>query len=139
MRQRFVRAQSDPQMFMTWFERYYEKVLPTAEAKEQRSRIVASGIEIAPILSRAWSNFAKPENDIRRELRTLTMPVFVAWAKQDKLVQWARNREAISKIPMYQIIFFEAGHTPFSEQPDQFMSALELFLKEQTFNTYKAT
>jgi pimeloyl-ACP methyl ester carboxylesterase len=130
MSQRFERAQREPQVFMTWFERYYEKVLLTAEAKEQRSRIVASGIEIASMLSLAWSNFSKPVNDIRRELRTLTMPVLVAWAKQDKLVQWARNREAISKIPVHQVIFFEAGHTPFLEQPDQFISALELFLKE---------
>jgi pimeloyl-ACP methyl ester carboxylesterase len=108
---------------MTWFERYYEKVLPKAEAKEQRSRIVVSGLKIATRLSRAWRNFSKLKNDISRVLRTLSMPVLVAWAKQDKLMQWARNRDAIGKIPMHQVIFFEAGRTPFFEQPDQFSSA----------------
>jgi pimeloyl-ACP methyl ester carboxylesterase len=131
MSQRFIRAQTQPQGFMRWFAGYYAKVLPMESAKEQRSRIVVSGLEIAPILARAWRNFAKPENDIRQKLRTLTMPVLVAWAKQDKLVRWSRNRQALMVIPIHEVMFFEAGHTPFLEQPDQFMNALELFLEEE--------
>jgi pimeloyl-ACP methyl ester carboxylesterase len=55
------------------------------------------------------------------------MPVLVTWARQDRLVRWSRNRKAIELIARRQVEFFEAGHTPFLEDPARFVSLVEPF------------
>ena len=128
MSSRFAAAERDPGAFLEWFARYYEGVLSGPAALAQRERIVASGLEIAPLLAQAWQGFADPRNDIRDELPTLSLPVLVTWARRDRLVRWSRNRRAVERIPRVQVEFFEAGHTPFLEDPARFAASLEAFL-----------
>ncbi|MFY7913974.1 MAG: alpha/beta fold hydrolase [Rubrivivax sp.] len=128
MSRRFAAADRDPEAFQQWFARYYGQVLTGEAAGAQRQRIVASGLEIAPLLAQAWHGFAEPENDIRSDLPGLQMPVLVTWARQDRLVRWSRNRQAIELIPRRQVEFFDAGHTPFLEEPARFVSLVEPFL-----------
>lgn len=128
MSSRFAAAEREPEAFQAWFARYYAQVLTGEAAWAQRQRIVASGLEIAPLLVQAWRGFADPDNDIRRELPGLQMPVLVTWARQDRLVRWSRNRKAIELIARRQVEFFEAGHTPFLEDPARFVSLVEPFL-----------
>ncbi|MGV2433955.1 MAG UNVERIFIED_CONTAM: hypothetical protein LVT10_02805 [Anaerolineae bacterium] len=35
------------------------------------------------------------------------MPVFVGWAMRDGLVQWSRNRDAVTSIPGALLVRFE--------------------------------
>jgi pimeloyl-ACP methyl ester carboxylesterase len=114
--------------FAAWFEGYYSSILVTAEASEQRSRIVKSGYEMAPLLYEAWDSFSKPEAYLGTVVPLLTMPVFVGWADRDGLVQWSRNRETIEKIPHLTIRHFDAGHTPFIETPQAFNDEAQAFL-----------
>jgi 4,5:9,10-diseco-3-hydroxy-5,9,17-trioxoandrosta-1(10),2-diene-4-oate hydrolase len=132
MSRRFAAADRDPEAFQQWFARYYGQVLTGEAAGAQRQRIVASGLEIAPLLAQAWHGFAEPENDIRSDLPGLQMPVLVTWARQDRLVRWSRNRKAIELIARRQVEFFEAGHTPFLEEPSRFVSLVEPFLASAT-------
>src|SRR5262249_52983854 len=71
----------------SWFQRafasYYRRVLPTEAAAEQRSRIIASGSEIAPILADAWASFGEPSADLRAMAEEITCPVLVTWATRD--------------------------------------------------------
>jgi pimeloyl-ACP methyl ester carboxylesterase len=57
------------------------------------------------------------------------MPVFVGWAMRDGLVQWSRNRDAVTSIRGATIVRFEhSGHTPFIEEAAAFNAALTPFL-----------
>lgn len=129
MARRFESAQADPQAFLAWFAKYYQQVLPAEQARAQRELIVAAGIEIAPVIGRAWRGFLRPENDLRSRLSQLRAPVLVTWAQRDTVVRWSRNRTAIASIPQHQVHFFDAGHTPALERPQAFVETLTAFLK----------
>lgn len=130
MARRFVRAAIDPATFQAWFASYYNDVLPMPQAANQRERIVASGLEVAPLLAQAWRGFSLPENDLRSRMSSLRTPVLITWAQRDDVVRWSRNRHAISAIPNHRVEFLDAGHTPMLEQPDHFMRIVEPFLAQ---------
>jgi len=130
MARRFVRAASDPAAFQAWFASYYDDVLPMPHAANQRERIVASGLEVAPLLAQAWRGFSRPENDLRSRMPGLRVPVLITWAQRDAVVRWSRNREAIGGIPNHRVEFLEAGHTPMLEQPEHFLRTVEPFLAQ---------
>ncbi|MCA2976661.1 MAG: alpha/beta hydrolase [Myxococcaceae bacterium] len=125
---RFRAGAAGDASFPAWFERYYADVLVTKAAEAQRARIVAAGWESAPVLEQAWRSFARPEADLRRQAATLAMPVLVAWARQDGLIQWSRNEAAVRQMPTAQVVFFEGGHAAFLEQPEAFLGAVRPFL-----------
>jgi len=116
--------------FPRWFGRYYRVVLPGEAARAQRERIVAAAYASAPVLVQAWSSFARPDADQRHVARGLRCPVFVAWARSDRVIQLRRNRPAIAAIPNARLELFPGGHAPFLECPDAFMPALAGFLAE---------
>lgn len=112
------------------FRRYYGLVLPRPAARPQRERIIAAASEAAPILVQAWRSFGEPGADTRDLAAGLSCPVLVAWAKQDRILQLARNRPAIERIPRARLELYPGGHSPFLECPDEFESSLETFLAE---------
>jgi pimeloyl-ACP methyl ester carboxylesterase len=114
--------------FMPWFDEYYRSILVTDASVARRKLIVEAGYESAAILEQAWHSFAQPEADQRALAATLKMPVLVAWASRDGLIQWSRNREAIEAIPGVKVVQLEAGHTPFLETPAEFLAAVTPFL-----------
>jgi pimeloyl-ACP methyl ester carboxylesterase len=128
MARKFESATEDPQGFGDWFERYYQQVLPSDQARTQRDRIVAARAEIAPVVGRAWRGFLRPENDLRARLGQLRVPVLVTWARRDTVVRWSRNRAAVESIPQHQLHVFDAGHTPSLETPQAFLETLQAFL-----------
>jgi pimeloyl-ACP methyl ester carboxylesterase len=130
MAQRFDSAASAPAAFQAWFARYYDDVLPMPLAENQRARIVASGLEVAPLLALAWRGFSRPENDLRSRMSGLRAPVLLTWAQRDVVVRWSRNRDAISVIPNHRVEFLDAGHTPMLEQPEHFLRIVEPFLAQ---------
>lgn len=110
------------------FRRYYGLVLPGRDAREQRERIVASASESAAVLADAWRSFGAAEADTRAQAASLRCPVFVAWAKRDRVLQLSRNRAAIDAIPGARLETFPGGHAAFLESPDSFEASLERFL-----------
>ncbi len=117
-----------------WFPRafgmYYRMVLPEPAAHEQRERIIASSTEIASILAEAWQSFGDASSDQRAMARALRCPVFVAWAKNDRILQLKRNLPGIRSIHNVRFETFPGGHAPFLECPEEFASALATFLDE---------
>lgn len=114
--------------FADWFRGYYGEVLITPAAAAQREAIIAAGYESAPVLAQAWRSFATSEANLTPLLPRLTMPTLVAWAKEDNLIRWSRNKDAVAQLPRAEVRFFEAGHAAFLEAPEAFNAALESFL-----------
>jgi pimeloyl-ACP methyl ester carboxylesterase len=114
--------------FKPWFDEYYRSILVTDASAARRTLIVEAGYESAPVLEQAWRSFAQPEADQRALAASLKMPVLVAWAARDGLIQWSRNREAIEAIPGVKVLQFEAGHSPFLETPAEFLAVVTPFL-----------
>jgi pimeloyl-ACP methyl ester carboxylesterase len=99
------------------------------EAAARRDAIVASAYEIAPRLAEAWDSFRRPDADLRPLIPRVTMPVLFAWAAEDRLVSFARSREAIERFPNHRVVMFRAGHSPFLETPRDLNAAVAAFLE----------
>ncbi|HVH05242.1 MAG TPA: alpha/beta hydrolase, partial [Myxococcota bacterium] len=111
---------------------YYRLVLPGPTARAHRERIVAAGRASAPRLVEAWRSFGRADADLRALAAQLRCPVLVAWAERDRVIQLARNRPAIERIPGARLELFPAGHAAFLECPDAFARTLAAFLDALT-------
>jgi 4,5:9,10-diseco-3-hydroxy-5,9,17-trioxoandrosta-1(10),2-diene-4-oate hydrolase len=110
------------------FAAYYRRlVLPRAPALAQRERIIAAGRALAPLLAQSWRGFAEPEADLRALPAQLSIPVWLAWAKSDRLVSWERSRRAALRFPNRKVTLFRGGHAAFLEDPDRFATHFRAF------------
>jgi 4,5:9,10-diseco-3-hydroxy-5,9,17-trioxoandrosta-1(10),2-diene-4-oate hydrolase len=95
-------------------------VLPEPAARNRRRQIIAQGRRLAPALRRAWESFARPEADIRDVAAELDIPVWAAWAENDRVIPLAFCRDAIGALRHGRLTRYRAGHAVFLEQPDAF-------------------
>lgn len=114
--------------FKPAFALYYRLVLRGRAATQQRRRIVASAYEIAPLLRQAWAGFGRPQADIRALAAALDIPIWIAWAKQDRVIPLARCRAAIKTLRQATVTTFSGGHAAFLEQPARFVEGFDRFL-----------
>lgn len=109
------------------FARYYRLVLPAKAAKVQRTRIIARCREVAGVLSQAWASFGRPEADLGDLAAGLRVPVWVAWARGDRVIPLSRCRATLARIPSANLTLFDGGHSAFLEDPDAFAAGFEVF------------
>jgi 4,5:9,10-diseco-3-hydroxy-5,9,17-trioxoandrosta-1(10),2-diene-4-oate hydrolase len=114
--------------FRPLFALYYGLVLPSPAARDQRRRIVVAAYDIAPVLVQSWTSFAQADADIRALAAGLDVPVWFAWARNDKVIPLSRCRPAISAMTRASISEFDAGHAAFLEQPEAFVEGFEAFV-----------
>lgn len=125
---RFKRGAARDASFAAWFARYYEGILKAPAAAARKAAIVAAGYESAPVLAQAWDSFRQEDANLAPLLARLTMPVLVTWAKQDAIITWSGSRKSIARLENAKVVFFDAGHSAFLEQPDAFNAELASFL-----------
>lgn len=118
-----------------WFARAYRfyyrhVVLPRKPARAQRERIIAAGYEAAPLLRQAWESFAAPDADIRQLVPQIQCPVWIAWARGDRVIPWSMCRAAARKFPNRKITLFAGGHSAFLENPERFAKGFRAFAKK---------
>jgi pimeloyl-ACP methyl ester carboxylesterase len=109
------------------FALYYRMVLPMPAAAEQRRRIVAASVELAPLLAQAWASFGRPEADIRASAEALDAPIWFAWGRRDKVIPLSQCRPCIDRMKTATLTVFDAGHAAFLEQPVAFAEGLLAF------------
>jgi 4,5:9,10-diseco-3-hydroxy-5,9,17-trioxoandrosta-1(10),2-diene-4-oate hydrolase len=127
---RFFEAGARGARWFPWaFELYYRLVLSGKPAFAQRSRIVAAGPEMAPILTQAWRSFGGADADLSGEAAGLSLPVLFAWAKSDQIVAWSRSKRAVDTIPHAKVEFFKGSHAAFLEDPVAFQTSFLAFVK----------
>lgn len=115
--------------FPTAFAAYYRfMVLSGAAARAHRERVVAAGRDLAPILADAWTGFGEPGGDLRALAPQLTLPVWLAWAKGDQFVSWARTKAAVAHMPIHRVTLFQGGHSAFLEDPEAFAAGFRSFV-----------
>lgn len=116
--------------FKTAFWAYYRLlVLPSAAARAQRKRIIAAAYEVAPVLRDAWLSFAQNEADTRTMAAAIDVPIWVAWAKGDKVIALSRCLPAIKAMKRARLTKFGGGHAAFLERPRQFAKEFKRFAK----------
>lgn len=117
----FAAGERGAAWFDAAFAAYYRLlVLPQSEAAAQRRRIVASARATAKVARQAWESFGRPEADQVAVLQGLGLPVWAAWARDDRVIPLALVRAALDATPGAEIASFHAGHAAFLEQPDAF-------------------
>jgi 4,5:9,10-diseco-3-hydroxy-5,9,17-trioxoandrosta-1(10),2-diene-4-oate hydrolase len=102
------------------FDLYYRMVLPTPAARRRRGEIVAGARRLAPLMRQAWSSFGRPEADLTDLAASLDIPIWIAWAKADRVIPFDRVRPAVMRMKQARVSVFRGGHAPFLEQPDAF-------------------
>ena len=120
--------------FAAAFGAYYRYlVLPSRAAAAARMRIIAAGAETAPVLQSAWTGFGRPASDLRLAAASLAVPVWFAWARQDRIIPLWRNRPAIRAIRDMTLTTYDGGHAAFLEQPEDFLRDLLRFCEQRGF------
>lgn len=115
--------------FMPLFHGYYRfMVLPQAAAAAQRENIIRSGYEIAAVLRDAWRGFGRKEADLRSLAQSLSVPVWFAWAKQDRVIPLSLCMPCIRQMPKAYVTRYPGGHAAFLEQPEAFIEGLDAFV-----------
>jgi 4,5:9,10-diseco-3-hydroxy-5,9,17-trioxoandrosta-1(10),2-diene-4-oate hydrolase len=108
---------------------YYRRlVLPAAAAAAQRQRIIAAGRELAPLSRSAWESFGRPDSDLRAAALALDVPVWVAWARSDRVIPLRLVQPCIKQMKRATLTLFEGGHAAFLEQPEAFVREFEAFV-----------
>ena len=130
LERKFSKGVQKNQNYLNWFKNYYEKILITEHSYNTRKNIIDSAYEISPLLKEAWHSFRMPNSDLRKYIPQIETPVFFAWAIKDKLVSYDRNKKSIEMFKNRSVEFFEAGHAPFLETPEQFNRAANTFFKK---------
>lgn len=111
------------------FALYYRMVLPSRQAATQRRKIVAAGYRLAPLLRQGWASFGRPEAYLGPLVEPLDVPVWIAWARRDKVIPLDRCRPTIARFRHGRLSTFDAGHTPFLEQPEAFAREFAAFVE----------
>jgi pimeloyl-ACP methyl ester carboxylesterase len=114
--------------FTPAFAAYYRLMLPKPPARARRRAIIAARFEIAQLLAQAWRGFADPSSDLRSAAAGLSCPVLFTWAMRDRFVRYDLCLGAIRAVPNATVEKFDAGHTPFLETPEAFVSSVTRFL-----------
>jgi 4,5:9,10-diseco-3-hydroxy-5,9,17-trioxoandrosta-1(10),2-diene-4-oate hydrolase len=126
----FFRAgEEGKRWFAPVFRFYYGRVLSGRPARAQRERIVAAGYETAPVLRQAWESFARPDADLRALVPRVDCPVWIAWAKSDRIIAWSRSKQAMGGFRNRNITLFRGGHAAFLKDPDRFAKAFAKFMR----------
>ncbi len=110
------------------FRLYYHIVLPSLAAVAQRNRIIANAYQSAPLLEQVWRSFSRPNADIRVLAAVLTAPIWVAWARSDRVIPARLCMPTVRRLRHAELSFFAGGHAPFLEQPEAFATAFEAFI-----------
>jgi pimeloyl-ACP methyl ester carboxylesterase len=127
----FFRAgENGKKWFAPAFRFYYRRIVWPRAPKEARERVIAAGYEMAPLLRQAWESFAAPDADIRHLVPAIKSPVWIAWARGDRVIPWALCRAAARKFPNRKITLFRGGHSAFLEDPKRFAKAFRAFAKK---------
>jgi len=104
-----------------------EHVLPAAiERADEASR----SPHRAEVYGSLWRSFTDPDHDARPLAAAVRCPTLLAWGTHDPVLPWRldgrRARTALSDTQT--VTFAGAGHQPFIERPDEFLSRTTSFL-----------
>lgn len=117
----FGRAERRDPRFPQQFREYYETtLLPSPAAALRREEIVAAGMATAPAIRQAWLSFAENDADLRPLAETISGPVLIAWAKDDKVNAWRFSRRGAEMFPNRRVELMPGGHSAFLESPEIF-------------------
>ncbi len=108
---------------------YTQMVLPRAP-NTHRKRIIEAGYEMAPLLRAAWERFAGDDADTRALVSKVACPILFAWARSDRILAWARAKEAAATAKNGTIALMKGGHAAFLEDPNVFADALRGFMRK---------
>lgn len=124
----FARGARGARWYPRAFAALYRGVLSAPPAAEQRTRIVATAREMAPLLAAAWRSFGERADDLSDVVPHIACPTLITWSLGDALNPLSFNRAGIARIPQARLETFIGGHAPFLECPPAFDAAFNRFL-----------
>ena len=69
----------------------------------------------------------KPEFDLSKQVKNISVPVLCIWGQQDSLVPYGLSKSSVSELKQGRTaIIANTGHLPFIEDPEAFLSNTHL-------------
>lgn len=120
-----------PRAYRTLPRLYLRDRNPGVAAALARAREASRNPGSAAVFASVWRSFADTEHDARPLAAGVCCPVLLAWGTRDPILPWRIDgRRARAALPDAEIVTFDgAGHQPFIERPDEFVSRTTPFLK----------
>lgn len=127
----FAQGEKRARWFQPFYALYYRLVLPTPVARQRRDEITAEAYQRAQVNREAWQSFAAPDSDLRAVIRGLQLPIFMAWARGDKVNRLKLNLPTIRALKRVDVKTYPAGHIAFLECPEEFERDFQEFVRAQ--------
>ena len=95
-----------------------------------RAALASGSQQNAEVYASVWRSFTDPDHDGRRLAAAVRCPALLAWGTRDPILPWQLDgRRARAALPLADTVTFSgAGHQPFIERPDEFLSRTAPFL-----------
>lgn len=103
---------------------------PGVAAAIERAEEASRSPGCAEVYGSLWRSFTDPDHDGRALAAAVHCPTLLAWGTHDPVLPWQLDgRSARAALPHAQIVTFPgAGHQPFIERPDEFLTRTAPFL-----------
>ena len=113
-----------------WFAALYlKRKTPTVRAMLGRAKNEQSSPARISLSRALWRSFARHENDLRDEARSITVPTLLVFGERDPVISARRDgRNAAQAISGSRFVSLPCGHAPFAEVPELFLSEISPFL-----------
>lgn len=115
-------------IYPTFARRY---VRPRTEADRRALAAAVATTREDPGLrtvSELWASFARPEHDLRAEAGSIAAPSLVVWGRRDPVIPLRIGKKVAASIPGAELVVLDAGHVPFTTDPEGFAAALVPFV-----------
>jgi len=96
----------------------------------ERAKHASQSPQRTAVYASLWRSFTDPGHDARRLAAAVRCPTLLAWGTHDPVLPWRLDgRRARAALSDAQTLTFPgAGHQPFIERPDEFLSRTAPFL-----------
>lgn len=127
----FAQGEKQARWYKPFITLYYRLMLKGASAKTRRDEITAEAYRHAKVSREAWQSFAAPSSDLRECVCNLNLPIFIAWARDDKLNSLKLNLPTIRALKRSFFKTYPAGHVAFLECPEEFDRDFQTFVRTE--------
>jgi len=119
-----------PRAYRTLPRMYLRDRNPGVTAAIARAADASHSAESVAVFANIWRSFADPEHDARALADGVRCPALLCWGTQDPVLPWhVDGRRARAALPDAEIVTFDgAGHQPFIERPEEFLSRTASFM-----------
>ena len=114
-----------------WASMYLRRRNALTHEMLARAGTLQSSPERVALNRAVWRSFAEPEHDLRERAQAIVCPVLMFFGQGDPAIDARKDgAQALRSMPHARMVTLPCGHAPFAEMPEDFLDALQPFLRD---------